>query len=253
MNDYMRLIRADALKLRRRWGMIAVVIAETFGITALVYTVTAFQHTSNPLKHGPAGGLSNFHQSITAIVMFVVVAGAIVGATAGAADLETGVFRDLAATGRSRVALFTSRIFGAWTIILPVAIGVSAFTAVAASVLAGPLAAPTVGAIASGTASVIIAAMLSAAVCVGLAALIGSRAPVVTIVLAFQLAISPLLVGVDFLGGARQAIPKVAFDRIANAPHQSVHLVLATAILVVIAWATAAFIAGAWRTNTREI
>jgi ABC-type transport system involved in multi-copper enzyme maturation permease subunit len=253
MKNYTRLVRADALKLRRRWGMTAVVIAETFGITLLVYTVTALQHAGNPRKHGPAGGLINYHHSITAILMFIVVAGAIVGATAGAADLETGVFRDLAATGRSRVALFASRILGAWAIILPVAIGVSAFTAVAANVLAGPLAAPSVSAIASGTASVLLAAMLSAAVCVGLAALIGSRAPVVTIVLAFQLAISPLLVGVGFLGGARQAIPKVAFDRIANAPHQSVHLALATAILVVIAWGSAAFIAGAWRTKTREI
>ncbi len=39
----------------------------------------------------------------------------------GAADLESGVFRDLAATGRSRIALFGSRIPGAWTIVLPIA------------------------------------------------------------------------------------------------------------------------------------
>jgi hypothetical protein len=51
---------------------------------------------------------------------------------------------------------------------------------------------------------------------------------------------------------ARQAIPKVGFDRIAGAPHQSIHLALATAVLVVIAWGSAAFIAGAWRTKTRE-
>lgn len=253
MTNYLRLIRADALKLRKRRGMIAVVIAETFGITLLIYTVTALQHTSNPLKHGPAGGLSNYHQSITAIQMFVVVAAAIIGATAGAADLETGVFRDLAATGRSRLALFASRIFGAWAIVVPIVLGISALTAVAATALAGPLPAPPVSAIVSGTASIVLAGMLSAAVCVGLAALIGSRAPVVTVVLAFELAVTPLLMGIGFLGGARQAIPRAAFDRIANAPHQSLHLALGTAVLVVIAWASVAFIAGAWRTNTREI
>lgn len=253
MTDYLRLVRADALKLRRRRGMIAIVIAEAFGIPLLVYTVTALQHSSSPLKHGPAGGLGNYHHSIAAIHMFIVIAAAIIGATAGAADLETGVFRDLAATGRSRLALFGSRIFGAWAIVLPIALGVSALTAVAATALAGPLSAPSLSAIASGTASVVLAGLLSAAVSVGLAALIGSRAPVVTIVLAFQLAISPLLVGVGFLGGARQAIPKVAFDRIASAPHQSIHLALATAIVVVIAWGAAAFVAGAWRTKTREI
>ena len=43
MTNFKRLIRADALKLRRRHGMMAVVIAETFGITLLVYTVMALQ------------------------------------------------------------------------------------------------------------------------------------------------------------------------------------------------------------------
>ena len=253
MTNFKRLIRADALKLRRRHGMMAVVIAETFGITLLIYTVTALQHASNPAKHGAAGGLTNYHHSISAIQMFAVVAAAIIGATAGAADLETGVFRDLAATGRSRITLFASRIFGAWTVVLPIVAGVSALTAIAATVLAGPLPAPPIDAIVSGTTSLVLAGMLSAAVCVGLAALIGSRAPVVTIVLAFQLAISPLLTGVSFLGDARQAIPKAAFDRIANAPHQSVHLALATAVIVVLAWGGAAFVAGAWRTRTREI
>ena len=47
------------------------------------------------------------------------VAGAIVGATAGAADIEAGVFRDLVATGRSRLALFFARVPGAWAIVLP--------------------------------------------------------------------------------------------------------------------------------------
>lgn len=253
MTNFKRLIRADALKLRRRNGMMAVVIAETFGITLLVYTVMALQHASNPLKNGPAGGVSSYHHSITAIQMFVVIAAAIIGATAGAADLETGVFRDLAATGRSRVALFASRIFGAWAVVVPIVVGVSAVTAIGASALAGPLPAPSISTILSATTSLVLAGMLSAAVSVGLAALIGSRAPVVTIVLAFQLAISPLLVGVGFLGGARQAIPKVAFDRIASAPHQSIHLALATAVIVVLAWGGAAFIAGAWRTRTREI
>ena len=47
------------------------------------------------------------------------VAGVIVGATAGGADIEAGVFRDLAATGRSRTALFAARLPGAWAIVVP--------------------------------------------------------------------------------------------------------------------------------------
>lgn len=53
--------------------------------------------------------------------MAAPVAGVLVGATAGGADLEAGVFRDLATTGRSRTALFAARLPGAWAIgVLPV-------------------------------------------------------------------------------------------------------------------------------------
>jgi ABC-type transport system involved in multi-copper enzyme maturation permease subunit len=253
MTDHLRLVRADALKLRRRRGMIAVVIAETIGITMLVYTVTALQHAGNPAKYGPAGGLSSYQHSISAIQMFLVVAGAIVGATAGAADLETGVFRDLAATGRSRVALFSSRILAAWSVVVPVAVGASVLTALAATALAGPLAAPSASAIVSGTTALVLAGALSSAVCVGLAALLQSRGPVVAIALAFELAISPLLASVGFLGSAREMIPKVALDRIGSTPQHSIHPTLLAAAAVVLAWAAAAFLAGAWRTKTREI
>ena len=47
------------------------------------------------------------------LALLAAVAGAIVGATAGGADIEAGVFRDLAATGRSRTALFFARVPGA--------------------------------------------------------------------------------------------------------------------------------------------
>ena len=44
--------------------------------------------------------------------------GVIIGATAGGADIETGVYRDLVATGRSRTALFFSRVPAAWILTL---------------------------------------------------------------------------------------------------------------------------------------
>ena len=85
---------------------------------------------------------------------------------------------------------------------------------------------------------------------VGLSVLVASRGPVIGILLAFYFAISPLLIGMGFLGDARQAIPEVAVKRIGDLPPAAgdVHVALVTAVLVVVAWAAAALGLGAWRT-----
>ncbi len=249
----LRLIAADALKLRRRPGMLAISVLLTTGISLLVFIVQAIQHSSSPLKHGPAGGLHNYQGAIGFLIVMVAIVAAIVGSTAGSQDIETGVFRDLAATGRDRIALFGSRISGALTIVGPIVLLVAAVTALASIVLAGSLAAPSAAAILSGTLALLASGALGCAVAVGLAALVGSRGPVIAILLAFELAISPLLSGIGFLGVIRQAIPSNALDRILNAPHPNVSMALGTAIAVLLAWAAAAFAAGAWRTKTNEI
>ncbi len=249
----LRLIGADALKLGRRYGMLAISAFLTLGITAIVFAVTAIQHADNAAKHGPAGGLHNYQDSIGFLAVMVFIVAAIVGSTAGSQDLETGVFRDLAATGRSRVALFGSRITGALVIVVPIALLTAGLTAGLSIALAGSLGAPSAGAIVGGTLTLVAAGTLGCAVAVGLAALVGSRGPVIAMLLGFELAISPLLSSIGFLGAIRQALPANALDRIANAPHLSIPMALGTAIAVLVAWAGGAFALGAWRTQTREI
>jgi hypothetical protein len=249
----LRLIRADALKLGRRYGMLAISLFLTLGVAAIVYSVTAIQHLDNAARHGAAGGLHNYQNSIAFLGLMTFIVAAIVGSTAGSQDIETGVFRDLAATGRSRVALFGSRITGALVILLPIVAVTAVFTAGMSIALAGSLAAPSAAAIVSGTLALVASATLGATVAVGLAALVGSRGPVIAMLLAFELAISPLLTTIGFLGGVRQIIPANALDRIANGPHLDVPMALATAIVVLLAWVGAAFAAGAWRTTTHEI
>src|SRR5215207_2239944 len=124
--------------------------------------------------------------------MMATVIGVIVGATAGTQDIESGVFRDLAATGRSRLALFGSRVTGAWAVALPLA------------------------ALAAGTALALTAAALSAAIGVGVSALVGSRGPVIGILLAFFLAVEPILQQLAFLGDGRGILPSTALDRIGD-------------------------------------
>jgi hypothetical protein len=100
------LISSDVLKLRRRRGMLAISLLLTAGLMAVAFVVMAVQHGGNPARYGPAGGLGNYQDDIGVVALMALVVGTIIGATAGTQDIESGVFRDLAATGRSRMALF---------------------------------------------------------------------------------------------------------------------------------------------------
>jgi ABC-type transport system involved in multi-copper enzyme maturation permease subunit len=248
------LISSDVLKLRRRRGMLAISLLLTAGLMAVAFVVMAIQHGGNPADYGPAGGVANYQEDIAVVSLMALIVGTIIGATAGSQDLESGVFRDLAATGRSRMALFASRVAGAWAVVLPILAVTAGLVAAGCVGLAGSLAAPGAGAIVAGTAAVLVAGALSAAVAVGVSALVGSRGPVIGIMLAFYLAVQNLVLAMGFLGGARQILPDVAIRRIGELePLSDVHVGLGAAILVVIAWSAFTLGLGAWRTRTREI
>lgn len=250
----LRLISAEALKLRRRRGMLSLALLGTLGSMLIGFTVLVIQHGSDPAKYGPAGGLGNYQGAIEFLALMALVMGAIVGATAGTQDIESGVFRDLAATGRSRLALFGSRVTGAWAVALPIAALAAGFAATASIVLAGSLPAPGAGSLAAGTALALTAAALSAAIGVGVSALVGSRGPVIGILLAFFLAVEPILQQLAFLGDGRGILPSTALDRIGDLPPASgLNVALGGAIAVVLVWGAVALAAGAWRTRTREI
>jgi hypothetical protein len=227
----MRLIEAEVLKLRRRTGMVVMTASLTVLAVAVFYAIQAIR--------GDVSG--HFDDAIAVLAMAGSVAGAIVGATAGAADIEAGVFRDLVATGRSRLALFFVRVPGAWAIVLPM---LALAVALAAVIDPG-------GEIVPAAAQVLIAGALTSAVCVGLAALTGSRGTVIGLALAFQLGVSPILAQVEAIGDFRYGIPSVAIARIGGV--EELELALATAIAIVLAWAAAALAAGAWRSATQEI
>ena len=89
---------------------------------------------------------------------------------------------------------------------------------------------------------------------VGLSALVGSRGPLIGILLAFFLAIEALLEMIGFLGGVRQGLQSVAVDRIGHMTVAGdVHVALGAAIAVTLAWAAVTIGLGTWKTRTREI
>jgi hypothetical protein len=249
-----RLISSEVLKLRRRRGMLAIAGLLTLGLVLVVYAVMAVQHAGNPAHYGPAGGRANFVDALGVLSTMALVVGAIVGGTAGTQDIESGVFRDLAATGRSRLALFGARVTGAWAIVLPLLAVTMAVAGGLAVALAGAAPAPHAGILLSGSASVLVAGALSTAIAVGLSALVGSRGPVIGTMLAFLLALQPLLIAIGFLGAARDVIPKIDLTRIAGTALPSgIHVALVTAVLATIAWGAGALALGAWKTASREI
>jgi hypothetical protein len=208
------LISSDVLKLRRRRGMLAISLLLTAGLMAVAFVVMAIQHGGDPTKYGPAGGLGNYKEDIAVVTLMAMIVGTIIGATSGTQDIESA----------------------------------------GCVALAGSLAAPGAGAILAGTAAVLVAGALSAAVAVGVSALVGSRGPVIGIMLAFYLAVQNLVLAMGFLGGARQVVPDVAIKRIGDLePVVGLDVGLGAAALVVIGWSAIALGLGAWRTKTREI
>jgi hypothetical protein len=240
-----RLIEADLLKLRRRRGMVGLLLFFAVG-SVLVYYVAGL------IIGNDMGGAAHFSDATGVLGLIASVVGVIVGATAGGQDLETGVYRDLVATGRSRTALLFARVPAAWVLTWGMLLAGLGLAALPAWTLPGP-AGPDAAAVWHGCAQVLAMGALTAAVCVGLAALTGSRGPVMGVALAFQLGVAPLLGELDALGHARFAIPSVAVARLDSAEGLVAGLALPAAIAILLAWAAAGLGAGLWRAQTREI
>ena len=254
------LARADLLKLRKRRGLFWTTTVLIVAPQVLAYGILAILHAANPAHHGPAGGIANLGHGMSVLVLVGSIGAIIAGASAGADDLSSGVFRELVVTGRSRLALFGARIPGGLAFVLSftaVAYGISAVVSATAS---GSLPAPSLTlAVESG---LWIFAELAFYFCLGLglASLTGSKAYTIGILLAWRTAVSHILVSISALGVYRDVFPDVPFDRLApgaveeyvrDVPRLSISL--AASVVVLLLWVGLATALGAWRTATRDV
>jgi hypothetical protein len=254
-----RLVHAEILKLRKRRGLLAIVAAATVGASVVAYGVLAILHAANPAHHGPAGGVLNLGHGLFVLALLGSVAAILAGATAGAGDLGAGVFRELAVTGRSRSALFRARIPGGLAFLLSFVAVAYGLAALASVVFAGYRTAPSPGLLVGSSAWVLLACTFWFLLALGLASLVGSRSTVIGILLAFKLAVTPILTSIPALGLGRELLPDVALTRLA--PHALRDFVangnvvptsLGTAELVLAVWALALVALGEWRTVSRS-
>jgi hypothetical protein len=253
------LARAELLKLRKRRGMFVTVTVLTVVPMVIAYGILGILHAANPDRHGPAGGIANLGHGMTVLVLLGSIAAIIVGASAGADDLTSGVFRELVVTGRSRLALFGSRIPGGLAYLLAFAAVAFAISAVVSGLGHGDLPAPPVKLLVESGTWVLAELAFYFMLGLGVASVTGSRAYTIGILLAWRTVASHLLSAIGALGVYREAIPNVSFDRLAPAaieeyvnesPHIGVSL--GAAIFVLAVWLVVAAGVGAWRTATRD-
>jgi hypothetical protein len=113
------LIATRHLELRKRRGLMVVVVVMTIAPTVLILGLRLAFHVFDPAHYGPAGTPSTFAATANLTAEFGFIVAAVVGAAAGTTDLNDGVFRYLVVTGRSRLALYLARIPAGLAILVP--------------------------------------------------------------------------------------------------------------------------------------
>jgi ABC-type transport system involved in multi-copper enzyme maturation permease subunit len=252
-----QMASADFLKLRKKRGTLLWALVLALAPLLIFFIVRAAQHSSNPAQYGPAGGTAGYTDGIRILAtVFGPLAAILVGVEAGAGDAAAGVFRDLVVTGRSRLALFASRVPAAlglaWLIVLAgyglLMIGTYAFAS----------GGPTPGAALdfNGLGFTLLETGVIAVVACGFASLLASRPAALTVLIGFHLVASPILSSIESLGSSRKALLADALAHFSpvhlGGRQASVAMSQGLAIVVLLAWLVAFLALGAWRTRTMD-
>jgi ABC-type transport system involved in multi-copper enzyme maturation permease subunit len=253
------VVSADILKLRRRHGLVAVAVLMTAGAMALTYGVLQVLHDLDPGKYGPAGGVTHLGHGAWVASALGAVAAAVVGAVAGVGDRDAGVDRELIVTGRSRIVLYASRLGGGLLFLIPfVAVGY-AIAAVSTVIFADSWTAPSAQLLATTGLWVVLQAVFYYLLAVGLVCITGSRSYTIGVLLAFRLAVTPILATIADLGVLRELIPGVALQALAPAAlgdtirqGPAIGMSVAAIAAVLLVWALVAVAAGGWKEATRD-
>jgi ABC-type transport system involved in multi-copper enzyme maturation permease subunit len=257
---------ADFLKLRKRLGTLIWSLVLALAPLLIFFIVRAAQHSSNPVANAPAGGIAGYTDALRLLGLFFgPLAAILIGTDAGAGDVAAGVFRDLVVTGRSRLALFASRLPAAIALTwLVMALGF-AITVIGTYALAGGHPTPDAALIADGAGFTLLSTGVICAVAVGFSSLTASRPAALVALIAWQLVASPILTNISSLGSARKLVLREAIAHFSpvnlndgGGGHRgpggggAVTMGLATALVVTLVWLVVFLALGAWRTRTMD-
>lgn len=254
----LRMTGADFLKVRKKrstviWSLVLVVLP-----IVIFYAVNAVEHASGS-SHEAAGGINNFHDGVRLLggLFFGPLVAILVGVEAATTDVADGVFRDLVVTGRSRLALFATRVPAAlglcWAVITTgyvlILLGTFAFAA--------NLPTPNGTLILESFGFVLLSTGVLCVVAVGFASLITSKPGAIIALIAWQVIASPLISSISSLGSGRnfvldQAIAHFGPAGIKDGRGTEVLMSTTSAVLVLAAWVAVFVALGAWRTRTMD-
>jgi hypothetical protein len=248
----MRLVSAEVLKISKRRGLMIWSAILTFGVIAVVEIVLTILHAVNPDHHGPAGGLDNFRGAEETLAVLGTLVAVLIGATAGSQDVANGVFRDLVVTGRKRGTLFLVRLPGSVLVLLPLLAVTFVLALVWSLAFAGDLRTPSAGLVGHELVYVLAFTVVNLVIAVGFAAFVSSRI-VIGVLIAWNTAVSHILISFSSLGGARKFIDVAAAEHFLPGRNENgVPMSDLTAALVLVGWAAAFTIAGRWWTERRD-
>jgi ABC-type transport system involved in multi-copper enzyme maturation permease subunit len=247
------MVAAELLKLRKRRGLFWWSVVLVVGSVIVIEVAVQIVHIFDSSDHGPAGGTPNFAGTMSGLSAFSGLTAVLIGTTAGSGDVTAGVFRDLVSTGRSRLALFAVRLPGAVLMFVPLLVIAYLIAVAVCYGLAGNQATPSAGLAVHFGLWLLAGRFFDLCLAVGFAALIGARGIAIGVLLAWQLAVGPILASITFFGVFREMVPAAASDRLRPVVDNNTHLTpmsIAAALIVLAVWAAALLAAGAWRTAT---
>jgi ABC-type transport system involved in multi-copper enzyme maturation permease subunit len=254
-----RMTGADFLRLRRKRGTLIWALVLALAPILIFFIVSAIQHASNPVKYEPAGGVKNFSDGLRVVTLFFgPLAAILIGVEAGTGDASAGVFRDLVVTGRSRVALFASRVPAALALCWAVIIGAFVLLLAGSFIFASNLPTPSGALILNGLGFALLGTGVLCVIAVGLASLTTSKPAAIITMIAWQVVASPLLASISSLGSARKAILSQAIAHfspvhVGEGGHgATVTMSGGLALLVLAVWVSVFLALGAWRTRTMD-
>jgi hypothetical protein len=255
MGTIARMTAADLLKLYRRRALMAWSVALFVGGQIAFYGLGALQHAADPAHHAPAGGPRGLANAMMLVSYLGGVAAVMIGTAAGGGDTAAGVFRDLASTGRSRIALFAVRVPAALVVTGLFAVLAFTVTATGAVVFAGTGSAPSAAVLAQCGLAVAVTIGVTTVLAVGLSSVLSSRSITIGLLLCWNLALGRVLEHATGLGSLREVLSIAAGDRLVPVSVGGAYVVpmpVTTAALVLLVWAALAVVAGAWQTARRD-
>ncbi len=255
----LHMFGADFLKLRKKRSTLIWALVLALAPILIAFAVTVIQHASDPSKYEPAGGIQAFHDGLRLLsgLFFGPLVAILIGVEAGTADASAGVFRDLVVTGRSRLALFASRLPAALLVCWSVILSAYALLLLGTFLFASNLPTPDAALILNGLAFTLFATGVICVVAVGFASLTTSKPAAIIALIAWWIVASPLISNIDSLGSAREGVLSQALQhfspiRLGDGRGAVVTMSGATALIVLLAWLVVLLAAGAWRTRTMD-